>query len=800
MKNQKFTQFLSCATLFAVMSGLAGCGDKNDDGGKNNRKPQTADQVLNNVYSAETINFPENVDDVKDISSISYSEADDVYYCRAYIGNNYENVIYSISPDFTTFTKIDLKLDEKKESNVQYMSVLNNGGIGVFVSEISYGDLPIIDYSDETIDWDTFDWTPYEEAREQAYVYKIYDKSGQMVSSLNLDYKPQEEYDYISGGCSLADGSYIIMSESQGLIKFDDKGKSTVIGKVEGLNWIDAMGLDSDNNLILAGYGESNYTFIKYDVDSKSVTEKYEYSGNIYSNGSGSFIKGTGDYSFFIIGSNEVSGYNKNTKAFEEVINLTDSNLSGVGSVAVNKDMEFIVCENSNSSSSSSTLSKLKKADPSEFANQQIINIAMLYQDTNISSKVAEFNKKNKDYRIKIVDYSKYDNEENEYRGSLQQLNSDLISGNAPDIIMSNNLNMESLASKGVFADLYQFIDKDEELSRDSFVPNVLSLNEYDGKLFNIGTSFSLQTIAGKTKYVGDKMNWTIDEMISAYENRSKKDMKFSINNYKSSMFMTCFYFNLNSNIDYKTKTFTYDKAELVKLLEFVNQFEDEPNWEDDAVVQANQEEWNDYQTSMIKDKYLVQETGIYDFRSYHELLAGTFANEPITLVGYPSANGSGIKFSWNSNSFSIVSNSACKDAAWSFIREFLLEDYQTVNENGESNIYSFPVNQKAFDKLAEQSKSPRFWIDPETGKKTEYDTTFWAGDKEIKIGDITDEEIAQVKELINNVKTSMSSYDSGLYDICLEESEAFFKGDKTAEETADIIINRISIYIAEKG
>ncbi|MDE5946100.1 MAG: hypothetical protein K2G63_02145 [Oscillospiraceae bacterium] len=798
MKNQKFTQFLSCATLFAVMTSFTACGDSNEKGEKNNRKPQTADKVLNNVYSAETINFPENVDDIKDISSITYSEADDVYYCRAYIGNNYENIIYSISPDFATFTKIDLKLDEKKESYVQYMNVLNNGGIGLFISETSYGDLPIVDYSDETIDWDTFDWAPYEEAREQAYVYKIYDKSGQMVSSLNLDYQSQEQYDYISGGCALADGSYVIMSESQGLIKFDDKGKSTVLGKVEGLNWVDAMGLDSENNLILSGYGESNYTFIKYDIDSKSVAEKYEYNGNMYSNGS--FVKGTGDYSFFVIGNDEVSGYNKNTKTFEEVINLTDSDLSGVGSIAVNKDMEFVVCERSYSSSSSTTLSKLKKADPSEFANQQVINIGMLYLDRNMSSKITDFNKKNKDYRLKIIDYSKYDNEENEYNGSIQQLNNDLLTGNAPDIIMSSNLNMDSLANKGVFADLYQFIDKDEELSRDSFLPNILSINEYDGKLYNLGTSFSLQTIAGKTKYVGDKQNWTIDDMISAYENRSKKDMKLSINNYKSSAFMTCFYLNLNSNIDYKTKTFNYDKAELVKLLEFVNQFEDEPNWEDEAVAEANNKEWEDYQVSMIKDKYLLQEAGIYDFRSYHELVAGTFANEPITLVGFPTADGSGVRFSWNSNSFSIVSNSACKDACWSFIREFFLEDYQTVSETGDSNIWAFPVNQKAFDKLAEQSKSPRFWIDPETGKKNEYETTFWAGDKEVKIGDVTDEEIAQIKELINSVKTSMGSYDSGLYDICNEESQAFFKGDKTAEETADIIINRISIYIAEKG
>ena len=146
------------------------------------------------------------------------------------------------------------------------------------------------------------------------------------------------------------------------------------------------------------------------------------------------------------------------------------------------------------------------------------------------------------------------------------------------------------------------------------------------------------------------------------------------------------------------------------------------------------------------------------------------------------------------------MSNSACKDEAWNFIREFFLEEYQSPGEDGNTNIWGLPVNQVAFDKLAEQSKSPYFWIDPETSEKVEYDTTFWAGDKEIPIGDITDEEIARLKDIINNVKRSMNYYDTELYKICEEESKAFFNGDKTAEETADIIINRISIYIAEKG
>lgn len=799
MKNQKFTQFLSCATMFAIMSSVAACGEKssNENGSNNAERPvQTADELITNSYASESVDtVPE---DIHDIRNISYSPADDVYYCNAYVGSNYDNVIYSISSDFSLFTPISIELDESKESYINSMNVLDDGGFALFINETSYGDLPPIDYDDSSIDWENFDWTPYEEARETAYIYRMYDKDGKMTSSVNLAYESDEEYDYVSGYYGFSDGSSICYSESQGFVKFSKDGKGDVLGKADDIQWVDAVGSDTDGNLLVSGYGDEGYMFAKYDTESKSVSEKFEYENNVY-NSQNSIIKGIGDYSFFVLGDKALSGYNKNKTQFDEIVNWADSDISNVVAAVVDKDMQISIVESTEGGYSGGiSISRLKKRDASEFANQQIITLGMLYNDTSITSKVAEFNKANKDYRIKTVDYSQYDNEENEYRGASQQLNQDLISGKAPDIICSSGMNMQSLASKGAFADLYEFIDKDSELNRESFVPNILTLGEYDGKLVSIPTSFSMQTLTGKTKYVGEKQNWTVDDMISAYENRPE-DMGFSISDYKTNMFYMVFYSNLNSHIDYKNKTFTYDKAELVKFLEFINQFEDEPDWEN--MTPDEQSEWDDYQTSMIKDKYLIYDAGIYDFRSFHELLAGTFANEPVTFVGYPSSDGSGIKLSFDSNSFSIVSNSANKDACWNFIRQFLTEDYQSPSDDGNNKVWSFPVNQNAFDKLAEQSKSPRFWIDSETGEKNEYDTTFWLGDKEVKIGDCTDEEISQVKELISSVKTVPTNFnDYDLYEICNEEAQAFFKGDKSAEETADIIINRISIYIAEKG
>ena len=43
-------------------------------------------------------------------------------------------------------------------------------------------------------------------------------------------------------------------------------------------------------------------------------------------------------------------------------------------------------------------------------------------------------------------------------------------------------------------------------------------------------------------------------------------------------------------------------------------------------------------------------------------------------------------------------------------------------------------------------------------------------------------------------------SYTNDFYDIINEESTAYFKGEKTAQEAADIIQNRISILVSEQS
>lgn len=61
-----------------------------------------------------------------------------------------------------------------------------------------------------------------------------------------------------------------------------------------------------------------------------------------------------------------------------------------------------------------------------------------------------------------------------------------------------------------------------------------------------------------------------------------------------------------------------------------------------------------------------------------------------------------------------------------------------------------------------------------------------------------TDEDNQKIIDLINGAACRMNTSEDFVYSIIQEEAAAYFSGQKSAEETAGIILNRVSNYIAE--
>ena len=78
----------------------------------------------------------------------------------------------------------------------------------------------------------------------------------------------------------------------------------------------------------------------------------------------------------------------------------------------------------------------LNRVDAASVTAKTELTLACLYLDYNLRSQIVKFNKSNPDYRIVVKDYSEYATDD-DYNAGLTKLNTEIISGNVPDILVN---------------------------------------------------------------------------------------------------------------------------------------------------------------------------------------------------------------------------------------------------------------------------------------------------------------------------------------------------------------------------
>lgn len=795
MKNNMVSRITAISSSAAILLCAASCGKKEKEAPK-------ASELINNSYRSVEIDCDINMENVE---KMSYIEGADKIFISGY---NYDNETYETTPvfcitdtEFSSVQELNLNIPSPENGYLNVNTSVADGKIYAFAATTDYGDFKLPDYNSPDFDPEKFDYEAMEKAAKTSYALYSFDDSGNQLSVTDIDTSGISEEDenenggvYIGNMFSCGNDKFIVETNGMDQAYYIMNSDGTFSGKLEldGMNWINSISIAADGNIAAMGYGE-NSPEIRY-VDPSTLAPVGESVQLDNFNGSNVMIKGTGDYSVYLSSSTALIGLKDGQS--EEIVNWINSDINGdyVSSIIALENGDFLVYINDWQTNENS-FCRLTKRDTSELENTKVITIAVLYPDQDLTAKITEFNKSSSEYRFRITDYSQYfeydDASEKTKNTPANQLKMDIVAGKEPDMIYCSDYSLiSSLAPKGTFTDLYPLIDNDSSLSREDIMPNILKACEMDGKLVSLSNSFSISTWGAKKKYV-DKDNWTFDEMVEIYDGLSSK-MDFIASASKENVFsMLCY--NTDSFVDYKNGTCSFDSPEFIKYLEFCDRFpkEDEIiNW-DTATDEEMQEYWDDSENAVRNDKCLLSSLYFNDFRSYARTKQAEFG-EDISLVGAPSSNGSGSSINLNAN-FAILESSPSKEACWNLISGFFSDDYYSKNS------WELPVRVSAFEKMADEAMSRPYWTD-ENGKKTEYDDTYYMGDKEYTIKPLTQEERDYFLAFIKNVSTIRNSYSLDIDQIIQEESQAFFNGEKTAEETAKMIQNRASILVSEQS
>lgn len=357
---------------------------------------------------------------------------------------------------------------------------------------------------------------------------------------------------------------------------------------------------------------------------------------------------------------------------------------------------------------------------------------------STVSQLVANYNRNQSAYRLETVEYA-----------DVASLNMALLSGEL-DLLHIYNVPQSAYIAKGVLADLNPWIEKDASIQESDFFPAVWNATDTAGKRYSIISSFTLSGLMAPESLAGDRSGWTFSEFQSAISGTNVLEKS-------TKRMMLVITFDAGRYIDQATNTAFFDSEEFITYLEYINQF-----------LLSESEVVADGQASQVTNMDIIS---VYD--TQQETYAAMFWNgSPVRFLGFPSEDAGGMSIDTVSGLELGMVSSGNQAGAWDVIAYALSE----VFASNASNI-GLPAR---VDVLQDQ-------------------ITEAVGDSQ-QGGQSYPESCGEtLLELISDA-AGKRVWDSVVDGIVEEETEAFFAGDKTAEEVAEIIQNRVSIYLAEQS
>lgn len=189
------------------------------------------------------------------------------------------------------------------------------------------------------------------------------------------------------------------------------------------------------------------------------------------------------------------------------------------------------------------------------------------YVPPSLWRAVEEFNRSNEEYRIKMTELS---GEEDEIRG----LDKAVAEDNVPDLLLvSDDMPLESYAEKGLFEDLTERFQDDQNLREDKLLTNVIDACRIRSRMYFVVPSFRVVALLGKKADFGDTKGVTVRQLEDLiWEKDLSYDAVFGLVGRESILNWLLFH-SLDQYVDRETGSCKFLSASFIDLLKFAAKF-----------------------------------------------------------------------------------------------------------------------------------------------------------------------------------------------------------------------------------
>ena len=594
-------------------------------------------------------------------------------------------------------------------------------------------------------------WEKYRNVQE--YYIRRLNEDGSEQDCVKLDYSFEDSWVNFSTCVFQEDGSMLVAGD-QGVFAFAPDGSLTM--QISSADvYPDRILRLRDGSLAVIGWGDGGAALYPLDLEKKILGEAVKIPSDAYNP-----MRGDEKYDLYYVSGVYLYGYNIAEERKDKLLNWldVDINSGNLSDVYFREDGSLMcVLTRYRNDKVQTELARVFQAPYDSVPHKETLTLAVIY-GYDIYDAVVEFNRHSDKTRIQVLDYSEYNDQENEdYDAGRTKLLTEIMSGQMPDLLCLSQMPYRQLAAKGLLEDLYPYLDSDKDYKREDYFDNVLKALEVNGGLYQITSSFNVATLIGATSVVGDKPGWTYQQLQDALATMPEGCQAMDMYTTRGDLLQTLLCTDLNHYVDWANGKCNFESQEessATRIAEGRQMLTTAYLYSVDSMI------WNDAQ----------------------------FGKDGCTYIGYPTNDGVGSFMSLESG-YAMSAKCADKEAAWSFLRTFLDEEKKVYQDKLKD---AMTVNY-------EKDENGEFVLDENGEKKPISIGGFWQEDgTEYQVYAMTQEQADKLWEAVTTCNKVLEQ-DDAIYTIVFEQAQAFYSGQKTAEEVARLIQSKVTIYVNEQ-
>lgn len=215
---------------------------------------------------------------------------------------------------------------------------------------------------------------------------------------------------------------------------------------------------------------------------------------------------------------------------------------------------------------------------------------------SRIENLIASFNKTHEDVQIEVQDYSD--------EGGIDRLLTEFALGRIPDILELHKIDEDlenyssaliirhgdgpqyvmaslerfddywlpyrQMAQKGYLEDLWPYIENDPDLGRGAVLEEPLKAAEVNSGLYMLFEDFTVTTLMGPRKLVGNRSGWTLEEMLEVFSTMPADSTVLRHQATRSQVFYKLLSPSLDQYVDWDTGECSFESQNFRNMVDFL--------------------------------------------------------------------------------------------------------------------------------------------------------------------------------------------------------------------------------------